>query len=75
MIVTVYHRGMRPVLRSNVNSPDGVRKPPSDLLSPEVLALLDHLAEEIAAEYLRLLAPEEGTPVGPDQSRVVEGER
>ena len=66
---------MRPVRHSSVNTPDGVKKPPSDLLSPEVLALLDHLAEEIAAEYLRLLAPEEGTPVGPDQSRVVEGER
>jgi hypothetical protein len=66
---------MRPVRHSSVNTPDGANKPPFDLLLPEVLALLDHLAEEIAAEYLRLLAPEEGTPVGPDQSRVVEGER
>ena len=26
-------------------------------LEPELLALLDHLAEELAAEYLRLLTP------------------
>lgn len=66
---------MRPVRHSNVKTPDGVKKPPSDLLSPEVLALLDHLAEEIAAEYLRLLAPEPGTPIGPDQRCVVGDER
>ena len=66
---------MRPVLHSSVNTPDRVKKPPSELLSPEVLALLDHLAEEIAAEYLRLLAPETGAPIGPDQRRVVGGER
>jgi hypothetical protein len=66
---------MRPVRHSSVNTPDGVKKSPSDLLSPEVLALLDHLAEEIAAEYLRLLVPETGTPIGPDQRRVVGGEK
>ncbi len=60
---------------SSVNTPDGANKPPFDLLLPEVLALLDHLAEEIAAEYLRLLAPETGAPVGPDQRRVAGGER
>lgn len=38
----------------------------SDLLSPEMLALLDHLAEELAAEYMRLLAPHRGTPHEPD---------
>ena len=66
---------MRPVRHSNVKTPDGVKKPPSELLSPEVLALLDHLAEEIAAEYLRLLAPQDETSFGPDQPRVVGGER
>jgi hypothetical protein len=66
---------MRPVRHSSVNTPDGVNKPPPELLSPEVLALLDHLAEEIAAEYLRLLAPETGTPIGPDRRRVVGDER
>jgi hypothetical protein len=66
---------MRPMRHSSVNTPDGVKKPPSDLLSPEVLALLDHLAEEIAAEYLRLLAPEIGTPIGPARPRVAGGER
>jgi len=66
---------MRPVRHSSVDTPDRVNKPPSELLSPEVLALLDHLAEEIAAEYLRLLAPETGTPIGPVQPRVVGGER
>ena len=66
---------MRPVRHSSVNTPDGANKPPFDLLLPEVLALLDHLAEEIAAEYLRLLAPQDETSVGPDQPRVVGGER
>ena len=58
---------MRPVRHSSVNTPDGANKPPFDLLLPEVLALLDHLAEEIAAEYLRLLTPEPQGPAGPDR--------
>jgi hypothetical protein len=57
---------MRPVRHSSVTTRGGVDKAPSDLLSPEVLALLDHLAEELAAEYMRLLAPQYGTPGEPD---------
>lgn len=34
---------------------------------PEVQELLDHLAREIAAEYLRLLTPETELPAGPDR--------
>ena len=34
---------------------------------PEVQELLDHLAKEIAAEYLRLLTPEPEGPVGPNR--------
>jgi hypothetical protein len=61
--------------RSTVRSTDGATKPPEAALSPDVLALLDHLAEDIAAEYLKLLTPEGGISVGPDQPRVVGGKR
>lgn len=38
------------------------RRPAPPDLSPEFRALLDHIAEELAIEYLRLLRPEDGKP-------------
>jgi hypothetical protein len=52
-----------------------VTKPPEQVLSPEVLALLDHLAEELAAEYMRLLTPRHGMPREPDRRREGKVER
>lgn len=75
MIVTVYHRGHAAGASLEREDAGWREEAALDLLSPEVLALLDHLAEEIAAEYLRLLAPEPGTPIGPDQRCVVGDER
>ncbi len=43
------------------------RRSDRGLPPPEVQDLLDHLAEEIAAEYLRLLTPEPEGPAGPDR--------
>lgn len=37
---------------------------------PEVQELLDHLAKEIAAEYLRLLTPEPGRLVDRNRDKV-----
>lgn len=41
-------------------------------LSPEVTVLLDHLAEELAGEYLRLLKP---LKAGPDEEEKDSGKK
>jgi hypothetical protein len=66
---------MRPARRSSARPPDGATRPPEELLPPEVLAILDHLAEEIAAEYLRLLTPEAGVPADAEQPCAVGGDK
>lgn len=66
---------MRPRRRSSTGPADGVTRLPDELLQPEVLALLDYLAEEIAAEYIRLLIPEPESPTEPDRLREMEVER
>jgi len=66
---------MRPPRRSGVGPADGLTRLPEEPLAPEVFALLDHLAEEIAAEYLRLLTPEPEGSAGPDRTREMEVER
>ena len=58
---------MRPPRRSSSGPADGATRRPEELLPPEVLALLDHLAEEIAAEYIGLLTPEPEGPAEPDR--------
>jgi hypothetical protein len=52
-----------------------VTRPLEHVLSPEVLALLDHLAEELAAEYMRLLTPHHGMPREPNRPREGKVER
>lgn len=67
--------GMRPPRRSGAGPADGATRGSKELLPTEVLALLDHLAEEIAAEYIRLLMPEPEAPTDPDRLQEMEVER
>ena len=46
-----------------------------DLPPPEIRDLLDHLAQEIAAKYLRLLTPEAEAPDELDRPRELEVDR
>ena len=66
---------MRPPRRSSAGPADGATRGSKEFLPTEVLALLDHLAEEIAAEYLRLLTPETEVPGEPHRLVEMEVER
>lgn len=40
------------------------RKPETTVLAPEIQALLDHIAEELAAEYLKLMGVDDPAGAG-----------